>query len=743
MTARWRLARRLLLITFIGCVLTLVSTRFILLAEEQTIRQRLNDDSRQIEHQLRQMMLNYAFATEWSARSLASDSLDYKQRIDEEIDALLLYYPSLQHLLVLDDNFGKAYERFRPSASALSADDFTNSAIAELLQQAPTLPHAQSAPAEAFSSQSADTVIAVPFNNQGQQYYLVLVVNIQQLFDQLIRSQITEGYQVAVTLDEQTIYRFAGSDALRDEWLVQRPLVFAVNTWNLELWPTKDKLADMYSASAKLVFFGGLLLTAGGLILGWRSHLLRSKVHEHKQELKQLRKRLKNMHAAEAQLVFLSDHDAQTELPNKNGLNHHLTTLLESSSIARQDVALLVVSIDSLRELNHALGHPVGDEIIQRVAMRISKALPASVFLARTTIDTFVITSRSEDTKNAAFALAESIREAISPQLFIDEHEIYCSASIGIALANDADYQLETLLHNADAALYKAKLQGYFGIELYQPEQRYELSERRDRLHALRIALEQHQLELSYQPIVNLRTQQAESVEGLLRWRTAQNEVIEPTQLLSLMEQTGLIFSLTEFVVRTACQQLQQWHQAGITQLTLGLNFSLRQLTMPELPQLLEQHLKRAQMTPEQLQIDVNQAVYLQLCHHHHSTLEQLKKLGVRICVNLSGVSYQLLQAMQFCHPHAFKIAPELIGETPNNAVQTELVESIIRLAQNCHSQVIAVAIEHQQQIDFLKQRNCYLAQGHLLAPPLTAERLGSLLGQPFTGEQQTPPASL
>ena len=179
MTARWRLARRLLLITFIGCVLTLVSTRFILLTEEQTIRQRLNDDSRQIEHQLRQMMLNYAFATEWSARSLASDSLDYKQRIDEEIDALLLYYPSLQRLLVLDDNFGKAYERFRPSASALSADDFTNSAIAELLQQAPTLPHAQSAPAEAFSSQSADTVIAVPFNNQGQQYYLVLVVNIQ------------------------------------------------------------------------------------------------------------------------------------------------------------------------------------------------------------------------------------------------------------------------------------------------------------------------------------------------------------------------------------------------------------------------------------------------------------------------------------------------------------------------------------------------------------------------------------
>lgn len=740
MQVRWRLIRRLLLIFFIGCVLTLVSTRFILLAEEQNIRQRLRDDSRQIEHQLRQMMLNYSFATEWTARNLESETLDYAARISDEAQSLFLYYPSLQRILVFDASFTKQFERYRSSEEALAEQDFSASLIVESLQQEPLRAHAQSAPAQQFSTDPADIVIALPFQSAQQTHYLILVVNVHKLFDQLIRQQITEGYQVAVKLDEQTIYSFAGSDELRDDWLVERPLVFAINTWELELWPTSEKLADMYSASAQLVFFGGLLLTAGGMLLGWRSHRLHKSVNEHRQELKQVRKRLKHMHATEAKLVFLSDHDAQTELPNKNGLTHHLTDQLERCQMEHKELRLLVVRIDSLRELNHALGHPVGDEIIQRIAHRISKVLPAAVYLARTNIDTFAAVYSADERGLSALDLARTIREAISPQLFIDEHEIYCSASIGIALAKDANYQLETLLHNADAALYKAKMQGYFGIELYQPEQRYELSERRERLHALRIALEKQELELNYQPIVNLRTQHAESVEGLLRWRTATGQVIEPQEFLHLMEQTGLIFSLTEFVIRTACQQLKQWHSEGTEQLTMGLNFSLRQLTMPELPKLLEQHIKRAQLAPENIQIDINEDVFLQLCDHHKTTLEQFKVLGVRLCVNLLGVSHQLLSAMASCSPQAFKIAPELFAETPNNAVQTELVESIIRLAQSSHCQVIAVAVENQQQIDFLKQRNCHLAQGNSLAPPLTAEQLGRLLQKPFTGPQ--PPAA-
>ncbi|WP_258806999.1 bifunctional diguanylate cyclase/phosphodiesterase [Pseudidiomarina sp. CB1] len=742
MQARWRLVRRLVLIFFIGCVLTLVSTRFILLAEEQTIRQRLSDDSRQVEHQLRQMMLNYAFATEWTARSLEVGGIDYAKQLSDEAASLFLYYPSLQRILVFDTDFNKQFERYRDAEQALPAQDFSTSIIAENLRQEPALPHAQSAPAQNFSKNPADIVIALPFTTAEHMHYLILVVNIHKLFDQLIRQQITEGYQVAVKLNEQTIYRFAGTDALRDKWLIERPLVFAINTWELELWPTAAKLADMYSASAKLVFFGGLLLTAGGLVLGWRSHRLHKAVKEHHQEVKQLRKRLKNMHATEAQLVFLSDHDAQTELPNKNGLAHHLEGLLERCATEQKNLSLLIISIDSLAELNHALGHPVGDEIIQRIAQRINKAVPASVFLARTNIDTFVAVNTTEDWGHLALDLARTIREAIRPQLFIDEHEIYCSASIGIALAKDANYQLETLLHNADAAHYKAKQQGFFGIEQYQPEQRHALGERRERLHALRIALDKQELELNYQPIIQLRNQRAEGVEGLIRWRTKTGHVIEPQQFLHLMEQTGLIFSLTEFAIRTACQQLKQWHSKGIEQLTMSLNFSLRQLTMPELPQLLEQHIKRAQLAPEHVQLDINEAVFLQLCQHHHSTLDCFKKLGVRLCVNLLGVSHQLLQAMERCTPQVFKIAPELIAEIPNDVVQTELVESIIRLAQNSHCQVIAVAVEHQQQIDFLKQRNCYLAQGNLLAPPLTAAQLGRLLDAPFVG-QQPPSASL
>lgn len=742
MTARWRLTRRLLLIFFIGCVLTLVSTRFILLAEDQTIRQRLMDDSLQIEFQLRQKMLNYSFATEWTARNLTASPSDFQAHLEQESSSLFLYFSSLQRIVVLDDTFTKQFERFRRTKEALDREDFGSSAVAQMLMQSPALPHAQSTLAEQFSENPQNIAFAVTFQRGDQTHYLVFVVNVYQLIDELIRQQIAEGYQVEVKLEDQPIYRFAGTDALRDEWQVERPLSFATNTWQLELWPTAEKLSQMHSASSELVFFGGLVLTLGGLVLGWRSHHLHKAVSEQKHDNKQLRKRLKNMHATEAQLVFLSDHDAQTELPNKNGLTHHLTQQLQRCQAEEKDLQLLVICIDSLRELNHALGHPVGDEIIQRIAHRIGKALPDAVYLARVNVDTFMVVYTSDERGLHAQRLAVAIREAISPQLFIDEHEIYCSASIGIATAKDAHYELETLLHNADAALYKAKSHGYFGIEHYQPEERYELSERRDRLHALRIALEQQELELHYQPIVNLRNHRAESVEGLVRWRTADGDTLEPLEFLNLMEQTGLIFSLTEFVIRTACQQLKRWHDEGTEKLTMGLNFSLRQLTMPELPKLIEQHLKRAQLTPEQLQLDIDERTFLSMCKQHHSTLDQFKKLGVRVCVNLLGVSHQLVQAMSYCSPHAFKIAPELIAEIPDKVVQAELVESIIRLAQNSHSQVIAVAVENQQQIDFLKQRNCYLAQGNWLAPALTAEQLGGLLAEPFLG-QQSPLASI
>ncbi|WP_417688688.1 putative bifunctional diguanylate cyclase/phosphodiesterase [Pseudidiomarina sp.] len=742
MHARWRLVRRLLLILLLGCVLTLVSTRFILLAEDQTIRQRLQDDSRQLEYQLRHVMLNYTFATEWTARRLAADDQNYAEQLSSEAESLFLFYPSLQRIIVLDNDFNKRFERFRNGEQALAKDKFPTSALAQAAASVPQIPHAKSILDEQFANNASDIVVSLPFESLNTTHYLVIVVDIHKLIDQLVRQQITEGYQVAVKLDEQSIYRFAGNDELRDEWLVERPLSFTTNQWTLELWPTPEKLNQMYSASAQLVFFGGLILTAGGLVLGWRSQRLHRTVNEHKGEVKQLRKRLKNTHATEAKLVFLADHDAQTELPNKNGLKNYLLKQLETIADEQQDLHLLVISIDSLRELNHALGHPVGDEIIQRIALRINKVVPDAVYLARTTIDTFVAVQNSNESGSSVETLARTIREAISPQLFIDDHEIYCSASIGIASAKDANYQLETLFHNADAALYKAKRQGYFGIERYQPEERFELSERRERLHALRIALEKQELELNYQPIIQLRSHRAESVEGLLRWRTAQGQVIEPRQFLNLMEQTGLIFSLTEFVIRSACQQLKRWHEAGIEPLSIGLNLSLRQLTMPELPKLLEQHIKRAQVAPDDIQLDIDEASFLQLCDHHHATLEQFKKLGVRLCVNLLGVSHQLLQAMNFCSPHAIKIAPELVADIPNEPVQTELVESIIRLAQNSHCQVIAVAVENHQQIDFLKQRNCYLAQGNLLATVLTAEQLGPLLQSPFTGSQP-PLASL
>ncbi|MDN7134984.1 putative bifunctional diguanylate cyclase/phosphodiesterase [Pseudidiomarina terrestris] len=735
---RWLLLRKLLLIAVTGIVLTILAAQVVLHSENKAIAARLSEDTRQLEEQFRQVLLTYAFATEWTARSLAREPEQQLQTLADEANALFLYYPSLQRILVLNHRFEPVFSRAAKGQPVLGATEFSDTPIASKLAQQPLRPHAQSALAGSLAEAPEDIVLAAGYSNTDEANFLTLVVDIHRLFDDLVRSEITEGYQVEISMDSQAIYRFAGTDELRAEWAVERPLKFASNEWQLHLWPTRERLDAMYSASVLLVLFGGVLLSLGGLFLGWRSHLLQQRLHARQQLVKHATQQLRHMHDTEDRLLFLSDHDALTELPNRNGLLRYLEQQLAEAQQQSSPLAVMVISIDSFRELNHALGHLIGDEIIKRIALRIQKALPVGAFIARTSTESFVVVTSSAD-DNTNLALAESIRHSVTPQLFIEQHEIYCSASIGIAYASDADYETDSILYNADSALYSARQQGYFGIEFYHSEQQLELKQRRQRLQALRLALESEQLELYYQPVVQLRQSSIVGVEVLLRWRTPNGELIEPRAFLELMEQTGLIFSITDFIFKTACQQLALWQKEQQRSLTISINLSLRQLTMPELPELVTHYRKRAQLSAESIQLEFDESVYLQLCRSHKVTVEQLKQLGMRVCVNVTGVSNSLLEAIRYCPPHVLKIAPELIAEMPNQAVPTELVESIIRLAHNLRLQVIAVAVEEQQQVDFLLQRNCVLAQGHYLAPALPVDKLTALLQQPFTVQQQRP----
>ncbi|WP_411358601.1 putative bifunctional diguanylate cyclase/phosphodiesterase [Pseudidiomarina salilacus] len=739
----WLHFRNLSLIACVGVVLTLLAQHFVLQSEAKAIQQRLTDDTRLLENQFRQLMLNYSFATEWTARNLAADETLRQQQLDEESTSLFLYYPSLQRLLLLDSNFTPVYNRSNSQQMPLLDAAFADTLIASKLQHRSESAHALSAPAQQFSAAGEDIVIAAhlaPADGDNASRYLVLVVDISRLFDALVRTEIIEGYQVEITAEQQSIYRFAGSDAMRSDWAIDRPLRFASNEWQLSLWPTAERLKDMHSASGQLVLFGGLALTLGALFLGWRAANLRQRLLQQQQQIKQSRKQLKQHNASEAKLMFLADHDPQTELPNRNGLIAHLREQLPNCQTRHHDMLIMVIAIDSFRELNHALGHAVADEMMKRLALRIKKILPQRTHLARTGIDTFVLAYEVTSSQHNEQAIIQQLTESIRPQLFIDQQEIYCSASFGIAYASDADYDAETLLHYADTALFHAKQQGYFGVASYRPEQALELSTRRETLALLRIALEQRDLILYYQPIVNVRTHRAVGVEALLRWRHGE-QLVEPLQFLDLMEQTGLVFSMTEFVIKHACKQAAEWRQLGDGKLLTTVNLSLRQLTIPELPELIAHHLKRSSLPADALQVELSEEVYLQLCNNHRSSVEQFKKLGLRVAVQLTGMTSALITAIKVCPPYTIKIAPSLIRDVPVQTIATELVEGILRTARNLRIEVVAVAVEQQPQIDFLLQRDCYMAQGNYLLPALPAALLSEKLSQPIKGHIERPTA--
>ncbi|MFN8456282.1 MAG: EAL domain-containing protein [Anaerolineae bacterium] len=434
----------------------------------------------------------------------------------------------------------------------------------------------------------------------------------------------------------------------------------------------------------------------------------------------------------EDELKYASSHDALTGLPNRASFLKRLERAIEKGKQNKEILfAVLFIDLDRFKVINDSLGHLVGDQLLITIARRLKASLRANDMVARLGGDEFTILLDQIHNADDATLVAERIAHELASPVKLEGHELIVTASIGIALSSNGYEAADDILRDADTTMYRAKAQGRARHEIFNADMHTQVVAIRELEAELRYAIERQELELYYQPIVSLATGEIVSIEALLRWNHPRLGLIGPAEFVPLAEETGLIVSIGEWVLRTACAQLKQWHAAGYSWLRVGVNVSLRQFYAPNtqisLPELITAILAETGLSPQIVDLEITESLPLAHNEVNSVVLRDLKRLGVHIVLDDFGIGSSLVVLKQF-PISALKVDQSFVKEIISNYSDAAIITSMISLAHNLGLRVIAEGVETEAQLAWLRAKGCDEIQGYLFSRPLVAHELTNLL---------------
>jgi diguanylate cyclase len=413
---------------------------------------------------------------------------------------------------------------------------------------------------------------------------------------------------------------------------------------------------------------------------------------------------------------FQAHHDTLTGLPNRLFFGEQLHERLFQKN--DQSFAIMYLDLDRFKNINDTLGHTIGDQLLVQVAERVKMSLMNRATIYRIGGDEFTILIDQPE-KNETQAIAQSILDVIAQPFILEGHEFYITASIGICLYPENGSDIETLLKHADSAMYVAKNNGGNRFKLYDPNIEFETSERVILENDLRKAIKQDEFQLHYQPKVDLKTNQITGVEALLRWEHPKMGTVSPTKFIPIAEEIGLIATIGEWVLRTACAQNKAWQEEGLPPIRVAVNLSLHQFREDNLVQMIEGILIETGLDPTYLELEITESISMYNEDYVINKLSELRRIGIHISVDDFGTGYSSLYYLNRLPIDSLKIDRSFMRE--NN---TTIIKAIIGLAHNLDLKVIAEGVESSEQVDFLRQCCCDEAQGYFFEKPLSAMRL-------------------
>jgi diguanylate cyclase (GGDEF)-like protein len=422
------------------------------------------------------------------------------------------------------------------------------------------------------------------------------------------------------------------------------------------------------------------------------------------------------------EIRIMAYYDPLTGLPNRQLFNELLHMALAQALRHEHErlLAVLFLDLDRFKVINDTLGHTAGDQLLQVVAQRLNDCCRRdSDTVARRGGDEFIILLPDLDTKQEAVSVAQNIIDSFTRPFIISGQELFISTCIGISIFPDDGTDSNTLISNADMAMYRAKENGRNRYHLYNPSLNKHASKRLEMGNSLRRGLQRGEFFLNYQPQVNVKTGRMVSVEALARWRHPELGVILPGEFIQMAEEIGLIVPLGEWVLRTACAQNKAWQDAGYPPVRMAVNYSSQQFRTHKLAEMVENTLTETGLAPCWLELEVTEGIMLQDVDATIRPLRRLNDLGVHITIDDFGTGYSSLSYIKKLPIHNLKIDKSFVSDIIANNDDAAIATAIITMAHSLRLNVIAEGVETREQMQFLYSLNCFVMQGYFFSKPL------------------------
>lgn len=426
---------------------------------------------------------------------------------------------------------------------------------------------------------------------------------------------------------------------------------------------------------------------------------------------------------AEGRLRWLANHDPLTALPNRLLFNETVDKAIKKAEPQKHLVAVLFCDLDSFKDVNDSLGHPVGDELLQQAAERIQHVIDGYGMLARLGGDEFTVLLEGQQHYNEIQRIAEQLLRAFRESFFIDGYEIFSTISIGIALCPDHSADVNSLIQYADVAMFEAKEGGKNQVRLYHNEQGSQRYERFSLVNDLRRALERDEFRIHYQPQIDARNGTVMGVEALLRWQHKEAGMISPAKFIPLAEEQGLIVPIGDWVLHQACLDGHRWHQQGLD-MRIGVNVAGQQIMHESLLPAVEHAILHSGIDPTRLDLEVTENFLLRQPEITIPKLHKFREMGLSLSMDDFGTGFSSLSYLKKLPLTTLKIDKGFINDIGQNSEGEAIVKAIIALAKSLGLDSIAEGVETSEQLSYLRQQGCHLIQGFYFSKPLPVDEL-------------------